>query len=76
VIEVERLGGFCVLVKRQVLEKVGLDALDKWTDLGLFDSDILSVKARQAGFTLAGCRDLFPPFCLRRIAVPIHPLVQ
>ena len=58
-VEVERLGGFCVLVKRQVLDKVGLAALDKWTDLSLFDSDILSVKARQSGFTLACCRDLF-----------------
>jgi O-antigen biosynthesis protein len=34
-------------------------SLDQWTDLSLFDSDILSAKARQAGFTLACCRDLF-----------------
>jgi hypothetical protein len=33
--------------------------LDKWTDLSLFDTDILSAKTRQAGFTLACCRDLF-----------------
>jgi GT2 family glycosyltransferase len=58
-IEVERLGGFCLLMKRQVLERIGMPALDKWTDLGLFDSDILSVKARQAGFTLVCCRDVF-----------------
>jgi GT2 family glycosyltransferase len=58
-IHVERLGGFCVLVKRQVLEKIGMAALEKWTDLSLFDTDILSTKARQAGFTLAVCRDLF-----------------
>ncbi len=57
--EVDRLGGFCVLVKRQVLDRIGLVNLDKWTDLSLFDTDILSVKARQAGFTLACCRDLF-----------------
>lgn len=57
--EVERLGGFCVLLKRQVLDKIGVANLDKWTNLGLFDTDILSVKARQAGFTLACCRDLF-----------------
>jgi GT2 family glycosyltransferase len=58
-IELERLGGFCLLLKRHVLERIGPANLDKWTDLSLFDSDILSVKARQAGFTLACCRDLF-----------------
>ena len=57
--EVERLGGFCVLLKREVLDKIGLVNLHKWTDLSLFDTDILSAKARQAGFTLACCRDLF-----------------
>jgi len=31
----------------------------KWTDLSFFDTDILSVKARQAGYGLALCRDLF-----------------
>jgi GT2 family glycosyltransferase len=58
-IHVERLGGFCVLLKRQVLDKIGMASLEKWTDLSLFDTDILSTKARQAGFTLAVCRDLF-----------------
>jgi GT2 family glycosyltransferase len=57
--EVERLGGFCLLLKRQVLDRIGLPKLDKWTDLSLFDTDILSVKARQVGFTLVCCRDLF-----------------
>jgi GT2 family glycosyltransferase len=54
----ERLGGFCLLVKREVLDKIG-PALNEWTDLSLFDSDILSAKAQQAGFSLAVCRDLF-----------------
>jgi len=57
-VETERLGGFCLLIKRHVLDKIG-SGLDDWTDLSLFDTDILSVKARQAGFTLACCRDLF-----------------
>jgi O-antigen biosynthesis protein len=56
-LEAERLGGFCLLVKRLVLEKIG--SLDRWTDLSLFDTDILSTKARQAGFMLVVCRDLF-----------------
>jgi hypothetical protein len=41
-----------------VLKKIGPD-LDKWTDLSLFDTDILSKKARKVGYTLAVCRDLF-----------------
>jgi GT2 family glycosyltransferase len=55
--EVERLGGFCLLVKREVLSRIG-HLKDNW-DLGLFDSDQLSIKARVAGFSLACCRDLY-----------------
>jgi hypothetical protein len=54
----ERLGGFCLLLKREVLTKIGIE-LEPWTDLSLFDTDILSSKARQVGFTLACCRDCF-----------------
>jgi GT2 family glycosyltransferase len=54
----ERLGGFCLLVKRAVLNKIGSELNDS-SDLGLFDTDILSAKAREAGFMLAVCRDLF-----------------
>lgn len=57
-LEVERLGGFCLFMKREVLRRCATQ-LEKWTDLSLFDTDILSSKARQAGFTLAICRDLF-----------------
>jgi GT2 family glycosyltransferase len=57
---VDSLGGFCVLVKREVLKKIEqTSALRDWGDLGLFDTDILSLKARQAGFTLACAQDLF-----------------
>lgn len=55
--ETDRLGGFCLGLKREVLLKMG--PLDPWSDLSLFDTDILSSKARQAGYTLAVCRDLF-----------------
>jgi GT2 family glycosyltransferase len=55
--EVNRLGGFCLLLKRAVLDRIG--SFDKGSDLALFDSDVLSAKARQAGFTLACCRDLY-----------------
>ncbi len=56
-VEAERLGGFCLALKRDALLKMG--PLEPWTDLSLFDTDILSAKARQAGYTLAVCRDLF-----------------
>jgi GT2 family glycosyltransferase len=56
-LEAERLGGFCLMLKREALQRIG--PLDPWTDLSLFDTDILSSKTRQAGFTLACCRDLF-----------------
>src|SRR5262249_19442002 len=55
--EAERLGGFCLLLKREVLSRIG--PLEDEAGLGLFDTDLLSVKARQAGYTLALCRDLF-----------------
>ena len=45
-------------MKREVLDKIG-DGLDRCSDLSLFDTDILSAKAMQAGYTLAVCKDLF-----------------
>jgi O-antigen biosynthesis protein len=56
--QVERLGGFCLLIKRAVLKRIGT-GLNEWTDLGLFDTDILSAKARQEGFNAVVSRDLF-----------------
>jgi GT2 family glycosyltransferase len=54
---VEQLGGFCLLLKRQVLQKV--EPLQTDSGLGIFDTVALCGKARQAGFTLACCKDLF-----------------
>ena len=56
--QVERLGGFCLLIKRALLKRIGA-GLNEWTDLGLFDTDILSAKARQEGFHAVLSRDLF-----------------
>lgn len=56
-LQVERLGGFCLMLKREVLARI--ESIDEWSDLGLFDTDILSTKVREAGYTLACCRDLF-----------------
>jgi hypothetical protein len=55
-----RLGGFCLLIRCAVLERERIGpALDEFSDLSLFDSDIVSAKAHQARFSLACCRDLF-----------------
>jgi GT2 family glycosyltransferase len=55
--EADSLGGFCLLIKREVLNRIG--PLDKASELGVFDYPVLSRKAREAGFTLACCRDLY-----------------
>jgi len=47
-VEVERLVGFCLLVKREVLEKIG--GFDERFGLGLFEDDDLCLRARQAGY--------------------------
>jgi GT2 family glycosyltransferase len=56
-LELNDLGGFCLLINRDVLKWIG--QLREAANLAMFDSDILSSNARQAGFTLACCKDLF-----------------
>jgi GT2 family glycosyltransferase len=55
--ETDRLGGFCLLIKRQVLADVEL--LQAQSGLEVFDTDALCLRALQAGYKLACCRDLF-----------------
>jgi GT2 family glycosyltransferase len=55
--ECERLGGFCLLMKREVLKRTG--HMQEASELGVFDAAALCQKARRAGFTLACCKDLF-----------------
>jgi GT2 family glycosyltransferase len=56
--KVPRLGGFCVLIRRAVLDRVR-PALAEWSDLSLFDTDILGSKVQEAGFSLVRASDLF-----------------
>ena len=56
-VEAERLGGFCLLLKREVLAAIG--SLDAVSGFEIFDADQLSFRARHAGYTLACCKDLF-----------------
>jgi O-antigen biosynthesis protein len=54
---VDSLGGGCVLVKREVLQKLGL--FPTRTPLGTFDTEALSARVRQAGYRLLGCGAVF-----------------
>ena len=73
-IKTDRLGGFCLLVKKDVIKRIGPD-LDEHSDLGLFDTDILSSKARQVGYNLAICRDLFVHHFGTRTSVHTAPAI-
>ena len=55
--EAERLGGFCLLLRRTVLQRVSF--FDEQAEKGIFDADALSWRIRQSGYHLACCRDLF-----------------
>jgi GT2 family glycosyltransferase len=52
-----KLSGFCLLLKRRVLDAVG--GLDERFGLGFCDDDDLALRVRQAGFQAAVARDLF-----------------
>jgi GT2 family glycosyltransferase len=52
-----KLSGFCLLLKRRVLEAVG--GLDERFGIGFFDDDDLALRVRQAGYDLAVAHDLF-----------------
>src|SRR5262249_47987764 len=54
---VERLVGFCLLVRRDVLERLG-GGLDEQFALGFFEDDDLCVRARAAGFRLLVALDV------------------
>lgn len=56
-LRVERLTGFCLLVRREVLAKVG--ALDERFGVGFFEDDDLCLRAREAGFELRVALDAY-----------------
>ncbi len=54
-IEIDFCRGYCVLIKRAVIEKVG--GLDEAYGLGYYDDDDLSVRAIRAGFRCVRAND-------------------
>jgi GT2 family glycosyltransferase len=56
-LDVPRLTGFCLLVRREVFDRVG--RLDEQFGLGFFDDDDLCLRARRAGFKLAVALDCY-----------------
>jgi GT2 family glycosyltransferase len=56
-LEVDELGGFCLLAKRSVLDQLG--PVPTATGLDVFDTQALCRQARAAGYSLACCGDLF-----------------
>lgn len=55
--ELERLVGFCFLIKREVVEKIGY--LDEQFSPGHYEDDDYCYRARQAGFKLKLAGDVF-----------------
>jgi GT2 family glycosyltransferase/tetratricopeptide (TPR) repeat protein len=56
-LDVGRLTGFCLLVRREVLDQVG--GFDERFGLGFFEDDDLCVRARAAGFRLLVAQEVF-----------------
>src|SRR5207302_655298 len=56
-VQVERLTGFCLLARRDVLQRIG--GFDEQYGTGFFYDDDLCVRARQAGFRLLVALNVF-----------------
>jgi GT2 family glycosyltransferase len=52
-----RLTGFCLLIRREVLDRIGI--LDERFGIGFFEDDDLCVRAREAGFRLLVAQDVY-----------------
>lgn len=53
----DRIVGFCMLIRREVIEKIGV--LDERFGLGNFEDDDYCLRTRQAGFRLMVAQDVF-----------------
>jgi GT2 family glycosyltransferase/2-polyprenyl-3-methyl-5-hydroxy-6-metoxy-1,4-benzoquinol methylase len=55
--ETDRLVGFCLAMKREMIEKIGL--LDEQFEVGCFEDDDICRRAMAAGYRLLVCHDAF-----------------
>ncbi|WP_238590862.1 glycosyltransferase [Paenibacillus beijingensis] len=52
-----KLVGFCMIIKREVVDKIGM--LDECFEMGNFEDDDYSMRMLMAGYTLLLCKDTF-----------------
>lgn len=57
-LETPRLTGFCLLIRKAVLDAIG-GTLDERFTIGFFEDDDLCLRVRQAGFKLLVARDVY-----------------
>ncbi len=57
VLKTQRVTGFCMLTRREVLERIG--TFDERYEIGFFDDDDLCVRVRQAGFQIRVALDTY-----------------
>ena len=55
--EIKVLAMFCVMLKKQIIEEVGL--LDESFEIGMFEDDDYCERIKAAGYKIICCRDVF-----------------
>ena len=70
-LEVDWLTGFCILLRRDVYDRLG--GLDERYGRGFFDDDDLCVRARRAGYALVAVPEVYVHHDIGRTFGPVSP---